>query len=207
MKLVIALAALLVAALIGLAIWLGVLRDEPSPAAETIAVRPSARAPSPTEPAGEPPAPALPSADEVQPPPIRETIQRADGVTIHSRRPAGSIPRDPERQFTAAEGIHLTREYATKVTALMQPAAKQCLATSLPEESRSDKTRLHVKMTVKVKNGSLTVSDVAGQVPGLEDSVVAPTLACLREQMVGNVLDATGQPDLASYSITTYYSP
>jgi hypothetical protein len=207
MKLVIALAALLVAALIGLALWLGVLQDEPSPAAPPAVVHTPSRPASSSEPAGEVAVPAVPADDEVEPPPMQSTITRADNVTIHSRRPAGDLPRDPNRQYTPAEGIHLTREYATKVTALMQPAAKQCLASSLPQESRGDETKLHVTMTVKVKNGSLTVSDVAGRVPGLEDSVVAPTLACLREQMVGNVLDATGQPDLASYSITTYYSP
>lgn len=213
MKLVIALAALLVAALITLVIWMRAGGEEPSARVTGTPRQPAAQPSSEKSPSSRPAA----ETDGDKPPAGKGAGRRSDGpvykagdVTIHDRRPAGSPPLDPTREFTPVEGRRITREYARTVVDRMEPAAKQCLASSLPAEARAasgEKTKLLTEMTVEVKNGSLTVSNVGAKVAGLEDSVVAPTVECLRQQMVGTKLDAAGQPDVASYSITTYYSP
>ncbi len=212
MKLVIALAALLVAALIALVLWLQLGGKEPNATVASAPRRPAAQPSSESTPSSRPAAET--NGDKA---PADKGTGRRDGpvykagdVTIHDRRPAGSPPLDPTREFTPVEGRRITREYGRTVVDRMEPVAKQCLASSLPAEARApsgEKTKLLTEMTVEVKNGSLTVSNVSAKVAGLEDSVVAPTVECLRRQMVGTKLDAAGQPDVASYSITTYYSP
>lgn len=212
MKLVIALATLLVAALIALVLWMRAGGKEPSAPDARAPRQPSAQPSSQSTPSSRPAA----ETDGDEPPAGKSTgrrdgpVYKAGDVTIHDRRPAGSPPLDPTREFTPVEGKRITREYARTVVDRMEPAAKQCLASSLPTEARpanGEKTKLLTEMTVEVKNGSLTVSNVGAKVAGLEDSVIAPTVECLRQQMVGTKLDAAGQPDVASYSITTYYSP
>ncbi len=206
MKPVLALAALLVAALIGLAVWMGRGGSEPSEPAVDPAQRErriagleheQARERELAEPSGSATTPAAPER-------VRE--YRVGDVMVRDRRKDGGPPVTEEPSFVPPEGIHLTREYASRVTTLMQPAAKKCLQ-ALPADSSGDKTKVDVTMTVAVKNGSLTVSDVAAKSPALEESVMAQTLGCLRQQMVGSTLDAAGQPDIPSYSITTYYTP
>jgi cytoskeletal protein RodZ len=210
MKPVLALAALLLAALIGLTLWLTIGTKEP------ISTTPIDAKPAPATDTGEPTS-VQPSTERkreldqiagssatADPRTAPRTYVVGDAI-VHDRRADGG-PLRTKADFTPPEGIHLTAEFASQVTTDLQPAAKQCMQT-LPEAARSEKTKLNVTMTVRVKNGSLTVSEVAAKVAGVEDSVLAPTLACLRQQMVGSSLAAAGQPDVDAYPITTYYTP
>lgn len=211
MKPVLALAALLVAALIGLAVWLGI-GDEPSQPApsasrerrehpERFTDSSTGSSSSSSGPAGSSDGPdAARPRDGGQP----RTYAVGD-VIVHDRRRDGGPMVSPDRDFTPPEGRFISSEVAQRVTATVKPAAQQCMKT-LPESSRGDQTKLNVTMTVKVKNGSLSVSDVAGTVAGLEDSAMAPTVECLRQQMIGTTIDAAGQPDIPSYLVTTYYT-
>jgi hypothetical protein len=211
MKPVLALAALLLAALIGLTLWLTIGDEAPAPSPSLAAVIDAQQPPS-AEPISSTPseqrkqeldqiAGTSPSTDPRAP----ARTYEVGNATVHDRRPEGGAPRT-KADFTPPEGIHLTVEFAQQVTTEMKPAAKQCME-SLPAEARDEKTKLNVTMTVTVKNGSLTVGDVAAKVAGVEDSVLAPTLACLRQQMVGSSMAAAGQPDVEAYPITTYYRP
>lgn len=214
MKPVLALAALLLAALIGLTLWLTIGDEAPAPS--PAATKPQVVEAKPSAPSAEPDS-STPSEQRKQEldqiagtssstdPRAPARTYQVGNATVHDRRPEGGPPRE-KADFTPPEGIHLTSEFAQQVTTEMKPAAKQCMQ-SLPADARDEKTKLNVTMTVRVKNGSLTVSDVAASVAGVEDSVLAPTLECLRQQMVGSSMAAAGQPDVEAYPITTYYRP
>lgn len=213
MKPVLGLAALLVAALIGLALWLAFGgKDEPD--AATTAARESRESrerrefperfsgSSSSADAGPPRDAGVRSATW---PDGQPRTYAVGDVIVHDRRRDGGAMVSPDRTFTPPEGRTISNEVAQRVTAAVRPAAQQCMQT-LPESSRNEQTKLGVTMTVQVKNGSLTVSDVAAQVAGIDETVMAPTLDCLRKQMVGTAVDAAGQPDLPSYFVSTYYT-
>lgn len=209
MKPVLGLAALLVAALIGLALWLafGGKKDETASAPTASREqrehpeRFTSSAPSPGADAGAPGDARSGTWPDGQP----RTYAVGD-VIVHDRRRDGGPMVSPDRTFTPPEGRMISNEVAQRVTTAVEPAAQQCMQ-ALPESSRNAQTKLGVTMTVQVKSGSLTVRDVAAQVAGLDESVMATTLDCLRKQMVGTAVDAAGQPDIPSYFVTTYYTP
>jgi hypothetical protein len=210
MKPVLGLAALLVAALIGLAVWLAIGGREERTAAPT-ASREQREFPERfSPPSSTPDAPAVDAgaprdARSTSWPDGRPRTYAVGDVIVHDRRRDGGPMVSPDRTFTPPEGRMISSEVAQRVTTAVEPAAQRCMET-LPESSRTAQTKLGVTMTVQVKSGSLTVSDVAAQVAGLDESVMAPTLECLRKQMAGTVVDAAGQPDIPSYFVTTYYT-
>jgi hypothetical protein len=203
MKPVIALGALLVAALLGLVLWMGRSSEPmtPSPPA------PPKLSPPPVANRHDPGAPIVhdvPPSDTptTEAPPVQ--TYAVGNVIVREHRPdAEPLTQPPD--FTPPEGIHLTADFAQHVTNVMADPARQCIPT-LPAPLRSDATRLNLTMTVAVKNGSLTVTRVEGGVTGLDDPAFAPTLDCLRGKMIGRSVDAAGQPDVPSYSISTYYT-
>jgi hypothetical protein len=206
MKPVIALSALLVVALIGLVLWLGRSSEPSSPPAQA-AAPPKSSPPPPLANRNDPGAPIVRDVPAgAEPPPEAPPVNTytVGNVIVREHRP-GAEPLTKPPDFTPPEGIHLTAEFAQHVTNVMADPAKQCIPT-LPAPMRSDTTRLNLTMTVAVKNGSLTVTGVEGGVTGLDDPAFAPTLGCLRGKMIGRSVDAAGQPDVPSYSISTYYT-
>ncbi|MEZ4360226.1 MAG: hypothetical protein R3B48_08595 [Kofleriaceae bacterium] len=202
MKLVMALAAVLVVALVALALWLTASPDQPvSATPPPPPERPTqVHAPSPsivvrTEPTSQ----ARTSSEPARPP---MDVYSVGGVTIHDA--TGGPPATRAPSTTPPEGVRLPPQLAQDVTTMVEPAARQC-AQTIPETSRTPETKLHVTMTVAVKNGSLTVNDVAAKVNGLDEPAMMATVKCLRERMIGTNVDAAGQPDVPSYLISTYY--
>lgn len=212
MKPVLALAALLLVALIGLVVWI-TKSDSPREAAPPPVTAAKPPEPTPSSPVSsvEPSEDRKRELDQIagssaatDPRKAPSTYAVGDAIVHDRRGDGGGPPRtSPVR---APTGIGLSAQFAGQVTDVMKPAAKQCIS-SLPEDSRNEKTKLNVTMTVRVKNGSLTVSDVAAKVDGLDETALAPALACLRQQMVGSTVAAAGEPDVDAYPITTYYTP
>jgi hypothetical protein len=204
MKLVVASGALLVVALIGLALMLTASPADP-PSAPV--APPAQRAAAPPPPA---PAPqvetvspsARPATQPADSKPVAD-VYRVDGVIVHDYTGRGERRSKPP-DFTPPEGARLPPQLANDVTTAVEPAAQACLS-ELPAASRTEATRLSVTMTVAVKNGSLTVRDVAAKVRDLDESVLAKTLDCLRGRMIGTSVDASGQADVPSYLISTSY--
>ncbi len=211
MKPVLALAALLLVALVGLVVWITkghkAAAIEPAP---VVAPKPPETTESSPVASVEPDADRKRELDQIagssaatDPRKAPSTYAVGDAI-VHDRRGDGGAPR--VSQVRPPTGVGLSAAVAGQVTDVMKPAAKQCIS-SLPQDSRNEKTKLNVTMTVKVKNGSLTVSDVAARVDGLDETALAPALACLRQQMVGSTVAAAGEPDVDAYPITTYYTP
>jgi hypothetical protein len=197
MKPVLGLAALLAGALIGLLWWLRAgPQNAPAPShlpspsiTETVPDRPAPRQDSPT---------AEPTTDP------RPTTYTIGDVIVRDHRTSGE-PLTVAPDFTPPGGVQLEPAFAQQVTNVMADPVKQCLQ-AIPSSVRTTDTRINVTMTVAVKNASLTVTDVAAAVPGLDEVTNASTLGCLRAKMIGRNIDAAGQPDVPSYLISTFYT-
>jgi hypothetical protein len=213
MKRVLVPLAVLGVAVAAMALWLATRADPAS-------VAPSPAPPPPAPSAAPPPAPA-------EAPPAARPPVATPGVTIHES-PRGDAPREPldkpavyavgdvivrDRRGPGAPpitepidgtppgGVFLRNETAARVVNDLRAPAEKCL-----QDAAAGPQKLSVTMTVEVKNNSATVTGVEGSAPGVEASALAPTLACLRKEMIGARIDATGEADVRSYPITTVYS-
>lgn len=200
MKRVLVLSAVLAAALGGLVLWLAQGSTEPtvSPAS------PPPLAPASEKPASVAPPPALPSTSTTQPDgstASRPRVYAVGDVIIRDHRGPDAPPITEAPEIKPPIGKFLQVVTAQRVAAEMETPAKKCIQ-ALP----SGPQKLSVTMTVEVKNSSITVTGVTGTAPGVADPVVEPTLACMRERMIGARIDAAGEDDVRSYPITTVYS-
>jgi hypothetical protein len=191
----------LFAAMLGLMFWLGIdSSPELTPPAQQVSSLPAATSNAP--PSVPRPLDSAATGAVARRPTI--PTYKVGNVTIHdSRVGAARITEPPD--FARRAPVHLSPDVAQQVTTIMEAPARDC-SQSLPAPARADRAKLNVTMTVSVKNGSLTVTDVAAAVQGLDPAVLQPTLTCLRTRMIGNIVDAAGQPDVPSYLISTYYS-
>ena len=212
MKRLIVLSALLACALAGLALWLWLRARSPDDITTGAPVPGVATAPTaPTAPSAPtaPPTLSIPAGGATgsggtadvatrRPPP---RVYAVGDVIIRDHRGPDAPAITEEPVLTPPIGKFLQVATAQRVVTALEGPAKKCLQ-ALPSGPQS----LSVTMTVEVKNSSLTVKGVAGAAPGVPDSVVEPTLACLRERMIGARIDAAGEGDVPSYPITTVYS-
>ena len=146
-------------------------------------------------------APAQVTAPSIDPPsaPSVDTVSDT-GAAVHDHRADPGAYHDNPTVPRTGPPVHVTNTFAVGVGNLVAPIASACTA-QIPSEARGSQPVIQVRMTVTIKNGQLSIDDVATElrdITGDQDAVKD----CVKSKASALSIDATGQPDVDHYPIT-----
>lgn len=210
MKVLIAVAALLVVGGVALVLILSSSDPDKTPGKPTQPVQKVAITRPPTEATngqgGAPTvAPALPSEHQAG---SDEVVEYMVGdVKIRDHRGSGAKKIDIPPNPHPANAKELPLEVSHDITSQVNKAIYACAAQTVPKEARGDKPKVAGQLVVTVKNHQLTVNDLTLETRDITDEAAGNALKqCAQEKAAALTANARDSDDIAGYKIQLNYA-